>query len=165
MLKILPTAFKTIIQHAQEGYPLEVCGMLAGITKEDVRVVKEAWPLRNAWEDDPEARAALLKSLEEAGGAVGADQWASKDSERRFLIDPKDLLKCMTRAREAGMDLAGVYHTHPNHPAVPSEFDREAAWEGWSYIILSVHEGHVEEFRSWMLDESHQFREEDVEAI
>ena len=59
------------------------------------------------------------------------------------------------------MDLVGVYHTHPNHPAVPSDFDRAAAWPEWSYIIVSVREGEVAEFRSWTLVEE-AFEEEMV---
>ncbi len=164
MLKILPAAFKTICDHAQEGYPLEICGMLAGIAKGEIRIIKEAWPLRNAWEENPELRASMTEALAQAGGTATAGEWESEDSGRRFLVSPDDLLKCMRRAREAGMDLAGVYHTHPNHPAVPSGFDRDAAWEGWSYIILSVEDGHIAEFRSWSLGASGEFVEEDVEA-
>ena len=86
--------------------------------------------------------------------------------ERRFLISPRDTAACMKRAREAGMNLVGVYHTHPNHPAVPSDFDRDAAWPEWSYIIVSVRDGRVADFRSWGLtDDGSRFDEEAVTRL
>jgi len=160
MLKIAREAAAAIRAHAAEGYPLEICGFLVGTTDGDLRTVREAWPVRNAWEDDPEARARMF-AAREAESAAG---WESEDAARRYLVSPRDTVGSMKRAREAGMDLVGIYHTHPEHPAVPSEFDREAAWPEWSYVILSVRGGAVADFRSWTLDEeSRQFWEEAVE--
>ena len=67
--------------------------------------------------------------------------------------------------RLRGMELVGIYHTHPEHPAVPSDFDRDAAWPEWSYVILSVRSGEPAELRSWALvEEGGRFEEEDVEV-
>jgi proteasome lid subunit RPN8/RPN11 len=163
MLRITQQTIKTIQAHSLEGYPLEVCGFLVGGVEGDTRIVREAWPVRNAWEDDPELRAKLFASLEETGAAASAERWEAASEERRFLVSPQDTVNCMKRARAAGMDLVGLYHTHPNHPAVPSDFDRDVAWPEWSYVIVSVREGRVAEFRSWTLDESGAFVEEGIE--
>ena len=169
MLTLEPAAAAAIRSHAVEGYPLEICGFLVGHVQfgdqEDQREAREAWPVRNTWEEDPQARTALLASLEssQADRTTNAAGWDQHGAERRFLIAPTDVLAAMKRATAAGMDLIGVYHTHPNHPAVPSEFDREAASPGWSYVILSVREGEVREFRSWVLsEEDERFYEETI---
>ena len=169
MLTLDPAAAAAIRAHAIEGYPLEICGFLVGHVQfsdgEDRREAREAWPVRNTWEDDPQAREALLASLEGARSARSADAagWDEHGAERRFLIAPTDVLAAMKRAMASGMDLIGVYHTHPNHPAVPSEFDRDAASPGWSYVILSVRDDEVREFRSWVLsEEDERFHEETV---
>lgn len=170
MLTLDPAAAAAIRAHAVEGYPLEICGFLVGRAvygedQEDRREVREAWPVRNTWEEDPAARAALLASLEGArsGRTADAAGWDEHGAERRFLIAPTEVLAAMKRAMAAGMDLIGVYHTHPEHPAVPSEFDRDAASPGWSYVILSVRNGEVKEFRSWVLsEEDERFHEEAI---
>lgn len=163
MLSITRSAVLDIQAHAVRGYPLEICGFLVGSSGSDSRTVREAWPVRNAWEEDAGAREALDQAAPTSGEAGGA-RWEDAGSERRFFVSPDDILVHMKRAREAGMDLVGVYHTHPNHPAVPSEFDRSAAWPEWSYVILSVTTKGPGELRSWVLaeDGSH-FDEESVE--
>jgi len=162
MLRIAEQALEAIQKHAESGYPLEICGFLVGSASDDTRDAREAWPVRNAWEEDPEQRAQLVAGLEAAGGA-SADRWESADTERRFLVSPADTVAMMKRARQEGMDLIGLYHTHPNHPAIPSDFDRDAAWPDWSYLIVSVREGKVAEERSWVLEEEErQFQEEAI---
>jgi len=56
----------------------------------------------------------------------------------------------------------GIWHSHPDHPARPSETDRAAAWEGWSYLIASVTDAGLSELRSWRLS-GERFLEEPVE--
>jgi proteasome lid subunit RPN8/RPN11 len=60
------------------------------------------------------------------------------------------------------MNIIGIYHSHPDHPAVPSESDRLLAWSAYSYIILSVQSNGVADYRSWTLDEEQQFQEEEI---
>jgi proteasome lid subunit RPN8/RPN11 len=152
-VEVSATAHSEMLAHAVEGYPLEICGLLAGTVNDaGARRILEAWPVRNAWELDPELRRSTLASLGEPDAAGRAKAWDSAESERRFLIDPRELVAAMRRARAAGLDLVGVYHTHPNHPAQPSEFDREMAWPDWSYLIVSVRNGQVADVRSWVLD-------------
>jgi proteasome lid subunit RPN8/RPN11 len=67
------------------------------------------------------------------------------------------------RAGERDMDILGVYHSHPDHPAEPSDFDREHAWPGWSYVIASVFEDGVDDVRSWTLkDDRSGYDEEPI---
>jgi proteasome lid subunit RPN8/RPN11 len=165
VLIISSEAVSTISGHGTEGYPFEICGFLVGLTTEAGREVREAWPVRNAWEADPEARAEMLKGVEASGGTAGSDRWESASEARRFLVSPRDTMLSMKRARGAGLDLVGVYHTHPNHPAVPSDFDRDAAWPDWSYVIVSVRDGQVADFRSWALvEDGSRFEEEPVKS-
>lgn len=161
MLKLAREALEAVRAHAENGYPLEICGFLLGRAEGETRVVSEAWPVRNVWAEDPEARGRLLEGLP----AGDPERWIAASAERRYLASPREQLEAMKRARAAGLDVVGVYHTHPNHPAVPSEFDREAAWPGWSYLILSVRDGQVAEVRSWVLNEAaSRFEEEPVET-
>jgi len=151
MLRLAATAAAALREHCRAGYPLEVCGFLVGVAAPDGRECGAAWPVANAWEADPALRAELIAGLASAGSA-DADAWDGHGAERRFLVSPADTVAAMRRAREAGLDLIGVYHSHPNHPAVPSAFDRDAAWPEWSYVIVSVREEGVTEVRSWVVE-------------
>ena len=85
------------------------------------------------------------------------------DKRRRFEIAPKDYLDAERFADENELQLLGVYHSHPNHPAVPSEHDRIAAQPYFSYIIISVKENEIADIRSWQLNENFMFEEERIE--
>jgi proteasome lid subunit RPN8/RPN11 len=81
----------------------------------------------------------------------------------RFLIHPETVLAAHKEARGLGLDVVGYYHSHPDHPAQPSEFDREHAWPGLSYVIVAVRNGRAEEARSWRLsDDRERFGEEEM---
>jgi proteasome lid subunit RPN8/RPN11 len=80
---------------------------------------------------------------------------------RRFLVRPGDYRAAEARATEAGAELLGFYHSHPDHPAQPSQYDLDHAWPFFSYVIVSVREGDPQEMRSWRLrDDRSQFDEE-----
>jgi proteasome lid subunit RPN8/RPN11 len=59
----------------------------------------------------------------------------------------------------------GIYHSHPNHPAIPSEQDRIAAQPYFSYVIISVMNDHIDHIRSWRLNDSSQFEEENFSPV
>lgn len=165
-MTITREALETIRVHAEKGYPYEICGLLVGTLVDDVRQVRAAWPVENAWEGDPQERERLLEALETGSQAKSAEEWDAHGEERRFLVSPRDVHSAFRRAREVKLDLLGVYHTHPNHPAIPSGFDRDAATPGWSYIIASVIDGKVAACRSWELEETgEQFLEEEVRIL
>src|SRR5215204_436486 len=70
---------------------------------------------------------------------------------RRFRISDKDYMKTERRASELGAELIGFYHSHPDHPARPSQYDLDHAWPFFSYIIVSVRAGKPEAMTSWLL--------------
>jgi proteasome lid subunit RPN8/RPN11 len=82
---------------------------------------------------------------------------------RRFLVRPDDYRAAEKRAREAGLDLLGFYHSHPDHPARPSQYDLDHAWPSFSYVIVSVMAGEDKALTSWRLKEDRSaFDEEPV---
>ena len=99
-------------------------------------VVTAAWPLPNTTDEGP---------------------------RRRFLVRPDDYRQAEKQAREAGGDLLGFYHSHPDHPARPSQYDLDHAWPFFSYIIVSVRGGAPEDMTSWRLREDRSaFDQEDL---
>ena len=72
---------------------------------------------------------------------------------RRFLVRPQDYRSAERRASDVGADLLGFYHTHPDHPARPSQYDLDHAWPVFSYVIVSVRAGVSEDMTSWRLRE------------
>ena len=81
----------------------------------------------------------------------------------RYELDPEDLLRAEDEARAQGLDVVGIWHSHPDHVAEPSETDRASAWEGWSYIIVSVSSKGVSSIRSWRLS-GDVFLEEEIRS-
>src|SRR6185295_19601294 len=93
--------------------------------------------------------------------AAGNERQESRHN--RYLISPETVLAAHREARALGLDVVGYYHSHPDHPARPSEFDREHAWPGLSYVIVAVQDGRVAEARSWRLsDDRERFEEEEM---
>jgi proteasome lid subunit RPN8/RPN11 len=75
------------------------------------------------------------------------------------------MLKAQKQARDRNLDIIGIYHSHPDHPAVPSEFDRAIAWQQYSYIIVSVQQGKACDLKNWSLDDDHQFQPEEMLTV
>ncbi len=84
---------------------------------------------------------------------------------RRFLVRPADYRAAETRAAASGHALLGFYHSHPDHPAQPSQYDLDHAWPSFSYVIVAVGDGEPGELRSWRLrDDRSQFDEEAIQS-
>jgi proteasome lid subunit RPN8/RPN11 len=82
---------------------------------------------------------------------------------RRFRVSPNDYRASERRATESGAELLGFYHSHPDHPARPSQYDLDHAWPSFSYIIVAVRGGVPEEMTSWRLqDDRSAFDQEDL---
>lgn len=107
--------------------------------------------------DDPDGKKIL--------GALVVNNAKEGDKTRRFTITPMDYMKAEQFADERKWQLLGVYHSHPNHPAIPSEHDRAAAQPFFSYIIISVMQGKLADIRSWVLNDQQQFEEETILAF
>ena len=126
MIEIAVTAIQGIEEHARDAFPEECCGFLLGHGGERKRIAE----------------------------ALRAKNVATEDRARRYVIDPLELLHADDEARTRGLDLVGVYHSHPNHSAVPSEFDRSRASPWYSYVILSIVDREPQELAAWRFDES-----------
>jgi len=83
----------------------------------------------------------------------------------RFRVTPKDYREAERRASDAGGELLGFYHSHPDHPARPSQYDLDHAWPFFSYVIVSVREGVSGDMTSWRLREDRSaFDQEDLNS-
>jgi len=70
---------------------------------------------------------------------------------RRFLVRPSDYRLAERRAGELGGELLGFYHSHPDHPARPSQYDLDHAWPTFAYVIVSVVRGQASDISVWFL--------------
>jgi proteasome lid subunit RPN8/RPN11 len=136
--------------HGTETYPHECCGALLG---RDAGVVERSDPAK--YPVAPEREILGLYPLVNR----------RDDSPRnRFSVTSEDVMAAEKAARERGMDVVGWYHSHPDHPARPSQFDRDHAWPWYSYIIVSVQNGAAQEMTSWRLnDDRQEFSPEGIE--
>ena len=135
-LKIGAADVGHIHEHAKESYPEECAGAIVGMDVGETKIVVDVWRAENTHEGE---------------------------RERRFLIEPLQIKDFEERAQERDMDLLGFYHSHPDHPAEPSEYDREHAWPYYSYVIASVGKGEVQNMRSWILrDDRSGYDEEPI---
>ena len=136
MISINSKAKELIVKDGLESFPDECCGFFYG-------------------QEDGEGNRTVTEILVVNNSREG-------DKRRRFEISPKDYLKAEQYALESNLQLLGVYHSHPNHPAIPSEHDRVAAQPFFSYIIISVLDNKTTHLRSWRLNDQFQFEEEDI---
>ena len=118
-----------------ESYDEECCGFLFGKEEGEVRTITKWMMVRNSKE---------------------------VDRHNSFEILPKDYLRAERLAEEENLNLLGVYHSHPNHAAFPSEYDRLAAQPYFSYVIISIMNKKFAEIRSWQLDDNFRFKEEEL---
>ncbi|MGA2420242.1 MAG: M67 family metallopeptidase [Candidatus Acidiferrum sp.] len=129
--------------HGAETYPHECCGALLG--REELmngqRIVREIlglYPLVNRRDDSP---------------------------RNRFSVTSEDVRDAEKAARDQELEVVGWYHSHPDHPARPSQYDRDHAWPWYSYIIVSVANGKPEDMTSWRLnDDREEFSSESIEV-
>lgn len=137
-IRLEANTFTDIANHGERDYPYECCGALLGNFDEDgLKVVSETYAISNAREEEAK--------------------------RTRFLITPAELVKCEKTARSKQLEIVGFYHSHPNHPAIPSAYDLEHAWPVYSYIVVSVQSGKSAGLRSWELSRDRSvFVEEEI---
>jgi proteasome lid subunit RPN8/RPN11 len=126
-----------IKSHGERTYPEECGGLLLGVVEGGALAVREVLPLDNIRKDS---------------------------RHNRVELDPLDYARAEREAAKRGLGVWGYYHSHPDHPAVPSGFDLEhAPFTEWSYLVVSVRAGKAEDLRAWSLraDRS-QFDEEEM---
>lgn len=156
MLNLTQAQQQEIATHGESGYPDEVCGFLIGTASGEDKTVTRLKAIENSWDDSG--------TPEFAG--TGGDDFATASRRRRFTIPPDEYYAADKEARERGEAILGFYHTHPDHPARPSQYDLALAREifpGYSYIILSVHDGKADEMTSHVLrDDYSDFYQETI---
>jgi proteasome lid subunit RPN8/RPN11 len=150
VLSISERLAEKIRAHGAETYPHECCGALLGRDSKGVlesdqgrgtltasREIRQIFPLVNRRDDSP---------------------------RNRFSVTAEDVRASEKAAGEQGLEVVGWYHSHPDHPARPSEYDRDHAWPWYSYIIVSVQNGAPQEMTSWRLnDDRAEFSSEGIE--
>ena len=139
-MKMPGALLATIQAQAREGYPFEICGILVGRRGQGGRRIEEVVPVRNRETESPRVR---------------------------YQIAPEDVIRIQRQARESGLEIMGYYHSHPDHPARPSETDRRLAGEGLSdgvvHVIVGVEPDRPPETTAWVFeDQSGAFVEEPV---
>ncbi len=139
VLKIGSELLQRIHAHGVETYPHECCGAILGRDDESSREVLDLLPLANRRNDSP---------------------------RNRFEVTPEDVRLAEKTAGDKKIELIGWYHSHPDAPARPSEFDREHAWPWYSYVIVSVLKGTPSDTTSWRLhDDRAAYDPEAIETV
>ncbi len=155
MIYLSQTQQQQIQNHAELTYPEECCGLLLGTLEGHNKRVTEVRETENHWTPD------LIGSLPH----VPSSQHQSLSKKNRFSIDPYVLLQVQKETRNRNLTIIGIYHSHPDHPPIPSAFDRAIAWPDYSYIIASLRQGKLTEIKSWQLQENQQFAAESITII
>lgn len=127
MLIITSEIQQQIETHGAESYPYEGCGLLLGTAVNGNNIVSVIRPMKNEWPVQEEQR-------------------------ERFRIDPEAWARAEMAAMAEGLDVIGVFHSHPDHP--PAASPRDLAWaafSGYSYLITEIRDGHPHHGRSWQL--------------
>ncbi|MDR0570597.1 MAG: M67 family metallopeptidase [Clostridiales Family XIII bacterium] len=137
MLTLAEGAGRAIKQEGRAKYPHECCGAALGRFEGGGRTAEVAFSIENSHPED--------------------------GRRRRFAITSEDYLRADAEARRLGLEVVGFYHSHPDHPARPSEFDLRQALPGYAYLILAVAEGEPGELTAWGLaDDRSEFIEEGI---
>ncbi|MDR2419100.1 MAG: M67 family metallopeptidase [Treponema sp.] len=140
MIQLPTQCLDAIHAEGEKAYPNECCGILLGaIADDDTRLVESILPIANA--------------------RGQAEQY------HRFQIEPEDLLRAEKEAKVQNREVLGFYHSHPDHPAQPSEYDRNNAFPFYSYIIVSIEKKKVAALTSWRLSDDRETFEELVKEI
>ena len=143
MLRIEYSDYEALRAHGEETYPHECCGVLLGKSRPDGNYVAQV---------------------------VRAGNTRTDSAHNRYNIAPQELVKIQRQARNAGLDIIGFYHSHPDHPAQWSTTDfAEAHWLGCSYVITSVEKGKAATTNSFLLtgteEDNKKFEDEAIEIL
>jgi proteasome lid subunit RPN8/RPN11 len=153
MIQISSSHFRQLAAHVAACYPEEGCGLLIGRRESDRKIVQEVFPTPNIWTPD----------FLEGAHLDPLDSDCSLSRRNRFAIDPKIMLQVQKEIRDRNLHLIGIFHSHPDGLAVPSEFDRAIAWPDYSYLIISLDSQQINAINSWLLDENQNFKPEAID--
>ena len=139
MITIAKQELTAIRAHGISDYPYECCGLLLGRFGPEGKSVTETFPISNAREESAK--------------------------RNRFLITPDELLRGELYARAKDLEVVGFYHSHPDSPAVPSQYDLEHAWPTYSYIIVSTSADRANDLFSWEQEpDRSRFNQEEIQC-
>jgi proteasome lid subunit RPN8/RPN11 len=125
MIEIERKPWQAMILHAERTYPNECCGVMLGHAHPEKKVVTEAIALENAWEGQ---------------------------QSDRYQVRPEDLLRADREARSQGLDVIGIFHSHPDADAYFSETDLKNSCPWYSFIVLSIQNGKFDHAQSFVPD-------------
>jgi len=135
-VKITAETLEAVQSHAEEGYPHEICGFLIG-----------------------------ARGSGRVSRAVRGRNTVVERARDRYEIDPRDMIRIQREADDAGEDILGYYHSHPDHPARASVFDAERSWAGPYYLIVSCVEGKVVAANAFVaVKDGGPFRDEPIQT-
>jgi len=137
-LKMSADVAQKIRQHGAETYPHECCGALLG---------------RDNVDGDATTAAGVKPPLREVAALYPLTNRRDDSPHNRFSVTAEDVREAEKAARDKNLDVVGWYHSHPDHPAKPSQYDREHAWPWYSYVIVSVANGKPADMTSWRLSD------------
>ncbi len=152
ILKVELKHLTAIKQHSLDCYPHECCGLLVGKINQNEKILVKVIATKNDWENQQHLFSDFVTK-------------PHRNLQDSFSIAPETLIKIQQQARQENLHIIGVYHSHPNHPAIPSSFDQAIAWQTYSYIIVSVREQETKELLNWSLNSEGKFVEEKIEII
>jgi len=140
MISISTDLLNEIRSHGVKDYPYECCGLLLGRYGAEGKVVTHTYPISNAREESAK--------------------------RNRFLIEPEELMRGERFARDHELEVVGFYHSHPDSPAVPSQYDLEHAWPTYSYIIVSTNLEQSTDLFSWEQEpDRSRFNQEEIRIL
>lgn len=136
-IKLSEQDIQRIRKHGEADYPNECCGFLLGKIENDKRIVSVAKPVVNSREQE--------------------------NRYNRYYIPPEEYMRVERKAKNEGLEMIGIYHSHPDAEAKPSQYDLDHSWPFYSYIIVSVKKQKSGEITSWRLrDDRSAFDEEEL---
>jgi len=139
MVKLESKFIARIREHALHSYPEECCGFLFGSSDGELKHVHDLHELKNS---------------------------SGENRSLRYVIGPDEYRNAEVWAEGNGLEVLGLYHSHPDHPSRPSQFDVEHALPWWTYIIISVERGNPTAITSWVLHADRSgFGEEAIEVV
>jgi proteasome lid subunit RPN8/RPN11 len=125
MVIIRRSELQFIVDHAEKTYPEECCGFLLGLNASERRILR----------------------------IVSVPNVNAHNRRRRYNIDPKDIIHADEMAQKLSLEVIGIYHSHPDAPSIPSQFDLEYAWPWYTYLVVAVENGKENGVGAWVLGE------------
>ncbi|MGH9824227.1 MAG: Mov34/MPN/PAD-1 family protein [Blastocatellia bacterium] len=153
-IRLTEALLEAIKTHGEETYPNECCGFLVGTMSDSENVLGALYKAENEWVDGEPGIGA---------GPLSGTSVKPESRRNRYLITPEQWKKGDAYARSLGFGIIGYYHSHPDHPAVPSGFDLDhSCWPGESYIIVSVQKGRATDISSYNKPDYSKFEKEEI---